>query len=221
MPEETRLFIRSFLFALVIAVVYWIVSSDYVGTILLGGFSVASLTLFSMLRRGQPTRSAPAGSGRGLLSRIGDLVGTTEHAGQEQPFEDESGRIPAGSAAPVLLGIGIALIGFGLIFGVWSMIAGAIFGPPRSARVAARGERRVPRSRRRRRREPDGTRARRNPRRGISRGSATSHPWSTATARSRDGSADSGPGGAGRNVPLAPAARRHPRRLSPGCAAAR
>lgn len=126
MPEETRLFIRSFLFALVIAVVYWIVSSDYVGTILLGGFSVASLTLFSMLRRGQPTRSVPAEFGRGLLSRIGDLVGTTEHAGQEQPFEDESGRIPAGSGAPVLLGVGIALIGFGLIFGVWSMIAGAI-----------------------------------------------------------------------------------------------
>ncbi len=129
MPEERRLFVRSFLFALVVATIYWVVSYDYVGTVLLGGFSLASLVAFSMLRGGEPSRdrerTSSAGQG-GPVGRILDWIGTTERPGEERPFEDEGGRIPVGSLAPVLIGVGIALIGLGLVFGLWSIVAGAI-----------------------------------------------------------------------------------------------
>jgi hypothetical protein len=129
-PEETRLFVRSFLFALVVATIYWIVSYDYIGTILLGGFSLASLFAFSLLRGGEPKgdreRTARAERGEGPVARILDWIGTNERPGEERPFEDEGGRLPAGSLAPVLVGLGIALIGLGLVFGLWSIVAGAI-----------------------------------------------------------------------------------------------
>ena len=60
------------------------------------------------------------------MGRILDWIGTTERPGEERPFEDEAGRIPVGSLAPVLIGVGIALIGLGLVFGLWSIVAGAI-----------------------------------------------------------------------------------------------
>ena len=130
MPEETRLFVRSFLFALVVATIYWIVSYDYVGTILLGGFALASLFAFSLLRGGEPKRdrerTARAQQGESRARRILDVIGTSERPGEERPFEDEGGRLPAGSLAPVLIGVGIALIGLGLVFGLWSIVAGAI-----------------------------------------------------------------------------------------------
>ncbi len=136
MPEETRLFVRSCLFAAVVSTVYWFISYDYIGTVLLGGFALASFTLFYLLRRGQPGRAARPGSGggqaaagvpgRGVGGRIRDLVGTSERPGEERPFEDESGRLPGASVAPLLIGIGVAMAALGLIFGLWSVVAGAI-----------------------------------------------------------------------------------------------
>jgi hypothetical protein len=129
-PEETRLFIRSFLFALVVATAYWFVSYDAIGTVLLGGFAAASLTAFALLKRGAPRRDdRPTGSSSvagGLLVQVRDLIGTAEDPAHERPFEDERGRISVASLAPVLLGIGVAMVALGLIFGVWSVIAGAI-----------------------------------------------------------------------------------------------
>ncbi len=130
MPEETRLFIRSFLFALVVATAYWFVSYDAIGTVLLGGFAAASLAAFALLKRGAPRRDdrhagSSAVAGR-LLVQVRDLVGTAEDPAHERPFEDERGRIPVASLAPVLLGVGVAMVALGLIFGIWSVIAGAI-----------------------------------------------------------------------------------------------
>ena len=137
MPEETRLFIRSCLFAVVVSTAYWFISYDYIGTVLLGGFAIASFTLFYLLRRGQPGRGAEPGlagggqgrapgSSSGIAGRVRELVGTSERPGEERPFEDEGGRIPGASLAPLLIGVGIAMIALGLIFGLWSAVAGAI-----------------------------------------------------------------------------------------------
>ncbi len=130
MPEETRLFIRSFIFAAVVATIYWFVSYDWAGTVLLGAFSLASLVAFAVLRAEEPHR-AGGGTGQpdraeGIVGHVADWVGTTEHPGMERPFEDEQGRIPIGSIAPLMIGVGIALMALGLIFGVWSILAGAI-----------------------------------------------------------------------------------------------
>ncbi len=130
MPEETRLFVRSFLFAFVVAVVYWFLSYDFAGTILLGGFSLASLFAFAIMRSEEPAKdrrkTERSEQGEGIVGHVMDWVGTTEHPGMERPFEDERGRIPVASVAPVSVGVGVALIAFGLVFGVWAIIAGAI-----------------------------------------------------------------------------------------------
>ncbi len=130
MPEETRLFLRSFLFAFVVAVVYWFVSYDFAGTILLGAFSLASLFAFAIIRSEEPAkdtrRTERSEQGEGIVGHVMDWVGTTEQPGMERPFDDERGRIPVASVAPVAVGVGVALIAFGLIFGPWGVVAGAI-----------------------------------------------------------------------------------------------
>ena len=127
MPEETRVFIRSCLFAVVVATVYWLLSQDAIGTVLLAGFGVASFSLFFMLRRGRPqgatgVATQPAGIG----ARIFDLIGTSERPGEDRPFGDEGGRIPVGSIAPFLIGVAVAMAALGLIFGLWSVAAAVI-----------------------------------------------------------------------------------------------
>ncbi len=127
MPEETRVFIRSCIFAAVVATAYWFLSHDPIGTVLLAGFGVASFSLVFTLRRGRSrgaadTRAREAGIG----ARIADLVGTSERPGEDRPFEDERGRIPTGSIAPFLIGVAVAMAALGLIFGPWSVAAAVI-----------------------------------------------------------------------------------------------
>ncbi len=113
MAEEIRLFLRSAVYAAVVAVVYWFLSYDPVGTVLLGGFSLASWVAVGLLRRGQPHAARLPSDGR-----PGDAV--------DRPFLDESGRTPSPSGAPVLVGLGIGIAGMGAVFGLWFVIAGAI-----------------------------------------------------------------------------------------------
>ena len=51
MAEEPRLFLRSALFGIVMAVIYWLVTRDIVGTVLLGAFGLSAMFMTAILFR--------------------------------------------------------------------------------------------------------------------------------------------------------------------------
>jgi hypothetical protein len=120
MPEEVAFFGRSATFGLVIAAIYWFVSYETVGTILLAGFGLASAFAFVVLGRGRPRPRPHSGP---LRDAVAIAVGGDS---REQPFEDEGGAVPVASAAPFEIGAGLALVGLGLVFGVWFVLAGVL-----------------------------------------------------------------------------------------------
>ncbi len=111
--EEVRYFGRLSLFALIVGVIYWLVSSDPAGTVMLIGFGVATGAGFTLLRSGarRPPLEGP------------DEDGSSEPDG---PFGDESGPLPTRSAAPLAVGFGVAVIGMAGAFGPWFALAGAV-----------------------------------------------------------------------------------------------
>ncbi len=112
MPEEVRFFGRLSLYAVAAGLVYWFVSYETAGTVLLLGFGIATGVAFLALRG---SRRRPDDGARDEQARVPD-----------GPFGDESAPVPTRSAAPLAVGFGIAVIGLAGAFGPWFAIAGAV-----------------------------------------------------------------------------------------------
>ncbi len=110
--EEITYFGRLSFFAFLVGAGYWLVSNEAVGTVMLIGFGLATGAGFTLLRGG--ARHEP------------DAVGDAESTEPDGPFGDESGPLPTRSAAPLALGLGVALIGMAGAFGPWFVLAGAV-----------------------------------------------------------------------------------------------
>lgn len=111
MTEEVWFFGRSAAYGLVVGIVYWFVSYDISGTFLLLGFGAATGFGFAALTLGA----------RGLPRSAAGAAGSPD-----RPFADESGPVPTGSAAPLVVGAGLALIALAGAFGSWFLVAGLI-----------------------------------------------------------------------------------------------
>jgi Cytochrome c oxidase subunit IV len=111
MPEEVRFFGRLSVYALLAGVVYWFISYESAGTVLLIGFGVATGVAFLVLRSSRQ-RPSPV-----------DAAGSRDPDG---PFGDESAPVPTRSAAPLAVGLGLALIGLAGAFGPWFLVVGAM-----------------------------------------------------------------------------------------------
>ncbi len=123
MADEVKLFGRLSLYALVVGTIYWFVSYEFVGTVMLLGFGLATgLAFIILFRRDRKVRAA----------RAADGSGTDDHAELDPgprpdgPFGDESGPVPTRSAAPLIVGFGIAVIALGGAFGPWFAITGLV-----------------------------------------------------------------------------------------------
>lgn len=117
-PEEVRFFGRIALYALVVGVVYWFLTYETAGTVLLVGFGLCAL--FASLVLGHGARGVGAGAGRPVGGRL-----PTE-TDPERPFVDESGRLPAPGLAPLGMGFGLAMAALGIAFGPWLVLAGLV-----------------------------------------------------------------------------------------------
>lgn len=120
MAEEVRFFLRVALFTTIIATIYWFVSYEEAGTILLGGI-VASAAFFIVLIAG----GVPAAR-RGPKNLTG-ILGFDERA-VDDPLALAEDTFPAASAWPVVASVAALLVGVGLIFGAWLWIPGAGLG---------------------------------------------------------------------------------------------
>ena len=120
-PAEARFFLFVGGFGLVLAAIYWIVSYELAGTVLLAGFGLGAGLLGVRLRIERPGRGADARSGDDTASHELDTPG-----GTATPFRDEPGRLPGDTLAPLALGLGIALGLTAVVFGPWLLVAGMV-----------------------------------------------------------------------------------------------
>ena len=126
-PQEARFFLFMSAFGIVVGIIYWFVSHETAGTILLLGFGVAT-GLFG-------SRLATTPAARVVRQRTrtadGDEVQQEERTGSgtggvDRPFLDEDGRLPDDTAAPFAVGLGLAIAATGLIFGFAPVLVGAL-----------------------------------------------------------------------------------------------
>lgn len=127
-PQETRVFLLVAAFGLFIGVVYWFLSYEVAGTVLLLAFGAANAIVAARLfvdpssarvrvaARAEAADPVPAGED--------EPSGGT--GGIDTPFLDEAGRLPSESLAPFALGLGAATAATGTIFGPAPVLVGLI-----------------------------------------------------------------------------------------------
>jgi uncharacterized membrane protein YfcA len=127
-PQETRVFLLLGAFGLFIGVVYWLVSYEVAGTVLLLAFGAATalvaLRLLIDPRSGEVrtrARARPAEPDPDDTDEGGGGAG-----GVDRPFLDEAGRFPSETLAPFAVGLGATAAATGLIFGPAPVLVGIL-----------------------------------------------------------------------------------------------
>jgi len=133
MAEELRFFLRVAAYGLLITVVYWFLSYEVPGTLLL--LAVALASAFFLAFVGAHVRAArsevvPRGRGaRRLLETGNRLIGFEEHAGEVHAAPlATSGDEPVVTASPwpILAATAAVLVALGLIYGPWLTAPGIV-----------------------------------------------------------------------------------------------
>lgn len=132
MSEEVRFFFRVALYTLPIAVVYWFISYEIAGSVMLLALGLSAVFFTAvMVVHLRHSRSELAPERHPASRRIGvalnRLIGFEEHPGRAtDPLAIEDDPIPTSSIWPLVLALGATLLGAGLIFGGWLWIPGAL-----------------------------------------------------------------------------------------------
>jgi hypothetical protein len=127
--EEVRFFLRTALYTGLIATVYWFVSYEWAGAVMLAflfGSSIFFVVVTSVLVKStRPPRAT--GSRRGVADTVRAVVGFEHNPAVEPqaPLEIEDDRFPSSSIWPLALSIAVMLVTLGLIYGPWLWIPGA------------------------------------------------------------------------------------------------
>jgi hypothetical protein len=136
-PTEARFFQFVGAFGVAIAAVYWFVSYEPAGSVLLLAFGGASglvgTALAAASRGRRPTvQERRSMSQPGVGRRPDDATprviedSPADAMLEGRPFLDESGRIPAPTLAPFAVGTGVSIAALSLIFGPAPLLAGAV-----------------------------------------------------------------------------------------------
>ena len=130
--QETRVFILMAVFGVAVGVVYWFVSYETAGTVLLISFGLATAVISARLaidpasrRLRQAARRRPDEGSDALPEGAADVAGGGT-GGIDRPFLDEAGRIPEDSIGPFAVGLGAAVASTALIFGPAPLVVGML-----------------------------------------------------------------------------------------------
>lgn len=116
MTEEGRVFLRTAIYALGVAAVYWFVSYEVTGTVMLVVLGIAAAALTTML---------PGTGGRATPVELAkDLATFGEHG--TPAFELEAAPLPTLSLMPLFVAGGVVGVAMGLVFGAWLWLPGAL-----------------------------------------------------------------------------------------------
>jgi hypothetical protein len=126
-PQETRFFLLIAGWAGALGIIYWFASGEVAGTALLAGLALAGGVISASLIRARRTarRRLAAGGPPDIDADRTDASGGGT-GGVDRPFLDESGRLPDPTLAPFAVGLGIALVVLGPLFGVAPVAVGAV-----------------------------------------------------------------------------------------------
>ena len=114
MPEELRVFVRGALYVALVTAIYYFVSDEVAGTLLLGSLLLASV-VFLGLALAIGTRP----------DRRPSFVMFDEAGGEIAPLEIEEEPVVTTSPWPFLVAAAALLIGLGLLYGPWLWVPGA------------------------------------------------------------------------------------------------
>lgn len=123
MAEEFRYFLRTALYVVAAGVVYWLVSYEPSGTVLLGALLLAILAFIAIAMFFARSPVVRTGS-RGALGWLDRVIGFDEPVDRPPPMEGGPEIVPLGSAWPVVTALALVIIGLGLIFGAWLIVPG-------------------------------------------------------------------------------------------------
>lgn len=147
MAEELRFFLRTAVYSIVIATIYWFASYaetgeyEWAGTVLLvfvivsaGAFVlVAGIHAPEAWRRILPRRrdgeDSPSGPSvlAGLLNRVFGMAEDPDIVGRH-PLEGGPERLPSASLWPLVGGAAAFLVALGLVYGAWLLLPGIAVG---------------------------------------------------------------------------------------------
>ena len=129
MAEELRFFLRTAAYTAVIAVLYWILSYEWAGSVMLAFVAVATgLVVVVFFLAVQATRCQLDSGARGVLRRAGELIGRvvgfSEPRGPagSEPLAAGLEPIPLGSVWPLVAAAAASMIGLGLVYGPWLLL---------------------------------------------------------------------------------------------------
>lgn len=126
-PQEVRFFLFLSVFGIVVGVIYWFVSYESAGTVLLVGFGAATGVMAWRLAADPRARLVGQRAREVDVSAIPAGEGTGAGTGEiDRPFLDETGRLPDATIAPFAVGLGVATAATGLIFGLAPVIVGVL-----------------------------------------------------------------------------------------------
>ena len=114
LAEEVLVFGRLAAFGLIVGAIYWFVSYEAAGTVLLLAFGAASGVATVIMWAGSRHLPGPVVEG--------DVAGATT----EGPFGDEHARIPGPAYAPFIVGVGLGVVAIGLAFGPLLLVTGIV-----------------------------------------------------------------------------------------------
>ena len=126
-PQEARFFLFLGAFGIVVAIIYWFVSYETAGTVLLLGFGFAT-GIFGVRLASTPAaravRDRARGRGDAAIPSVDATGGGTGDI--DRPFLDESGRLPDETVAPFAVGLGLAIASTGFVFGPAPVVVGVL-----------------------------------------------------------------------------------------------
>ncbi|MGH2699777.1 MAG: hypothetical protein ACRDJL_11365 [Actinomycetota bacterium] len=129
MAEEVRFFLRVAVYTLGITVVYWFVSYEIAGSMLLLSLGLAAVffvVVGLLLIRHSNKNAVPGGTGPG--NALQRTLGFDEPEGDTvtPPLGIEDDLIPSSSVWPLVAAVAALLLGLGLIYGGWMWGPGAV-----------------------------------------------------------------------------------------------
>lgn len=131
MAEELRFFLRTAVYTAVIGLIYWFLSYEWAGSMMLAFVALATglvvVVFFLVVRatRG-PLTGEPGGPMRRLGLAVARLVGFAEPRGPAgaEPLTAGLEPIPLGSIWPLVAAAAASMIGLGLVYGPWLTLPG-------------------------------------------------------------------------------------------------
>jgi len=131
MAEELRFFLRTAAYTAVIGLIYWLLSYEWAGSVMLAFVALATglvvIVIFLVVRA---TRGPLTGGANGPMERLGlavaRLVGFAEPRGPagEEPMAAGLEPIPLASIWPLVAAAAATMIGLGLVYGPWLTLPG-------------------------------------------------------------------------------------------------